>query len=87
MQNDMVSYPAVLTPLENDHFLISFPDIPGAFATAPCLSDAFSLAVDTLGSALLDRPNLPLPSDPPKNQFGPDGSLTILISVDLTHVA
>lgn len=86
MNTDLVSYPALFTPIANEHFLVSFPDIPGAFATANNLQDAFSVAVNTLGTLAIKEKELPAPSALSCPQIELDGSMTVLITADVSNI-
>lgn len=62
----MLAYPVVLTPDDNDTFLVTFPDIPEAITQGEDEAEALMWALDALETMLAsyidDRQHIPYPS-------------------------
>ena len=74
----MLAYPVVLTPDDNDTFLVTFPDIPGALTYGETETEALLWALDALETMLAsymdDRQPIPYPSSA-------DGRPTVILPV------
>jgi antitoxin HicB len=61
-----MEYPVTLTPDDNDTFLVTFPDVPGAITFGDTVEEALRHAVDALATMLeshiKDREPIPVPS-------------------------
>jgi antitoxin HicB len=62
----MTAYPAILTPDDNDTFMIAFPDVPGAISYGDTAEEALAHGRDALetmiGAMIGDREDIPAPS-------------------------
>lgn len=85
MNHKIVTYPAIFKPLENNIYVISFPDIKGAITEGEGLRDAMKMAADTLASRLYNKKELPEASDPNDIKTADDGSFVAKVSADLTE--
>lgn len=85
MNHKIVTYPAIFKPLENDIYVISFPDVKGAITEGEGLRDAMKMAADTLASRLYNKKKLPEASDPNEIKTADDGSFVAKVSADLTE--
>ena len=85
MDHKIVTYPAIFKPLENDIYVINFPDVKGAITEGKGLRDAMKIAADTLASRLYNKHNLPKSSDPNDIKTANDGSFVVKVSADLTE--
>jgi antitoxin HicB len=68
----MYTYPVTLEPDDNDTFLVTFPDVPGAITYGDTEDEALARAVDALETMLIgimgDR--LPIPAPSPVKRGG-----------------
>ena len=87
MNHKIVTYPAVFKPLENNVYVISFPDIKGAITEGTGLKDAVKMASDTLASRLYSREKLPEATKLDEVKTADDGSFVVNISADLTEAS
>lgn len=84
MHHKIVTYPAIFKPLGDDMYVINFPDIKGAITEGQGLRNSIKLAVDTLGSRLYSRRELPAASKVEDIEVKDDTSFVVPISADLT---
>lgn len=74
-------YPAIFHKAEEGGFWISFPDLPECFTEGDDMKQAYEMAVEALGLALVNRKEekeeIPMPSEIDKiqNEEGIDFSL------------
>lgn len=87
MNHKIVTYPAVFKPLENNVYVISFPDVKGAITEGNGLKDAVKMASDTLASRLYNREKLPEATELDQVKTADDGSFVVNISADLTEAS
>jgi predicted RNase H-like HicB family nuclease len=85
LNHKIVTYPAIFKPLENDVYVISFPDVKGAITEGQGLKDAMKMAADTLASRLYNKEKLPKSSNPKDIKTADDGSFVASVSADLTE--
>ena len=82
MEPAMNSYPVEIVPDDNDTFLVTFPDVPGAVTYGETKAEALENAVDALETVLsgliANRNDIPLPSGA---QGRPTVSLSLLGSL------
>ncbi len=82
MEGPMSSYPAEITADDNDTFLVTFPDVPGAITCGETEAEALENAVDALETVLsgliVQRNEIPPPS---AAQGRPTVSLSLLGSL------
>lgn len=75
-------YPALFHKAEEGGFWVSFPDIPECLTQGEDMSQAYEMAVDALGLALVCRENeqqpLPAVSDPTSITPEPDSFLVVI---------
>lgn len=75
-------YPALFHKAEEGGFWISFPDIPECLTQGDDMTQAYEMAVDALGLALVCREKeqqpLPTPSEPTKIILEPDSFLVVI---------
>jgi antitoxin HicB len=66
MEGTMNTYPVILTPDDNNTFLVTFPDVPGAVSYGETETEALENAVDALETVISgligDRRDIPAPS-------------------------
>ncbi|BAP85202.1 hypothetical protein LOOC260_106460 [Paucilactobacillus hokkaidonensis JCM 18461] len=82
---NLVTYPALLTPDENNTFDIEFVDVPEALSFGNSINDAVVHGQEALGLALYGRKTLPeatIIDDIQKN----DNQTIVIVSVDLNIV-
>ena len=74
-------YPAIFHKAEEGGFWISFPDIPECLTEGDDMQQAYEMAVEALGLALVNRKEekeeIPVPSEIDRIQ-GEDGTLVIV---------
>ncbi|MDF7638046.1 type II toxin-antitoxin system HicB family antitoxin [Lactobacillus sp. ESL0791] len=87
MNHKIVTYPAIFKPLEDDIYVISFPDVKGAITEGQGLKDALKMAADTLASRLYNKVTLPKSSVPDEIELADDGSFVVSVSADLTEAS
>lgn len=79
-------YPAVFHKAEEGGFWITFPDFPECFTQGEDMQDAYEMAFDALGLAIVSRQEtkeeLPAPSDPDSFPLEPD-TFCAVIEFDL----
>ncbi len=75
-------YPALFHKAEEGGFWISFPDIPECLTQGDDMTQAYEMAVDALGLALVCREKeqrpLPTPSEPTAIALEPDSFLVVI---------
>lgn len=75
-------YPALFHKAEEGGFWISFPDIPECLTQGDDMTQAYEMAVDALGLALVCREKeqrpLPTPSKPTAIALEPDSFLVVI---------
>lgn len=81
-----LSYPAIFHKAEEGGFWITFPDLPECMTQGDNMQDAYEMASDTLGLAIVSRQEskepLPTPSEPYAIPIDPD-SFCAVIEFDL----
>ena len=79
-------YPALFHKAEEDGFWISFPDFPECLTQGEDMQDAYEMAVDALGLAIISREEskeqLPVPSQPAAVPMEAD-AFCVIIEFDL----
>ncbi|MDF7668847.1 MULTISPECIES: type II toxin-antitoxin system HicB family antitoxin [unclassified Lactobacillus] len=87
MDHRIVTYPAIFKPLDDNFYVISFPDVKGAITEGEGLRESLKMAADTLASRLYDKAVLPKCSALDEIDPGDDGSFVALVSADLTEAS
>ena len=87
MDHRIVTYPAIFKPLENDVYVIHFPDIKGGITEGEGLREAMRMAADTLASRLCNKADLPKCSKASEIELPDDGSFVAPVSADLTEAS
>ncbi|WEV70670.1 type II toxin-antitoxin system HicB family antitoxin [Lactobacillus sp. ESL0785] len=87
MDHKIVTYPAIFRPLENDVYVISFPDVKGAITEGEGLRESLKMAADTLASRLYNKEVLPAVSNENEIELADDGSFVAPVSADLTEAS
>ncbi|MBA1393606.1 type II toxin-antitoxin system HicB family antitoxin [Lactobacillus sp. XV13L] len=87
MDHRIVTYPAIFRPLENDLYVISFPDVKGGITEGQGLRESMKMAADTLASRLYNKTKLPQPSEIAAIKLPVDGSFVVPVSADLTEAS
>ena len=81
-----VFYPAIFHEAEEGGFWISFPDLPECFTQGDDMQDAYEMAMDALGLAIVSREEnnepLPEPSKPSAITAEPN-AFCVVIEFDL----
>lgn len=79
-------YPALFHKAEEGGFWITFPDLPECMTQGDNMEDAYEMASDALGLAIVSRQEnqkaLPVPSEPYAISLEPD-SFCVVIEFDL----
>lgn len=86
MSHRIVTYPAIFKKLEDDFYVISFPDLKGAITEGRGLKDAMKMAATTLASRLYSRRELPEPTDIKDIKVEKD-CVVVNVSADLTEAS
>ncbi|WEV41175.1 type II toxin-antitoxin system HicB family antitoxin [Lactobacillus sp. ESL0684] len=87
MDHRIVTYPAIFKPLEDDVYVISFPDVKGAITEGQGLRESLKMAADTLASRLYNKAQLPKITAIDDIELADDGSFVAPVSADLTEAA
>lgn len=87
MNHRIVTYPAIFKPLENDIYVISFPDVKGGITEGEGLSESMKMAANTLASRLYNKTDLPKCSKESDIDLPNDGSFIAPVSADLTEAS
>ena len=81
-----IFYPAIFHEAEEGGFWISFPDLPECFTQGDDMQDAYEMAMDALGLAIISREEsnepLPEPSKPSTIATEPN-AFCVVIEFDL----
>ncbi|ANZ70363.1 type II toxin-antitoxin system HicB family antitoxin [Pediococcus claussenii] len=84
-KNKLVTYPALITPDENNTFDIEFVDVPEALSFGNSINDAALHGQEALGLALYGRKTLPK-ATAIESIDKQDNQTIVLISADLNNV-
>ena len=87
MNHKVVTYPAIFKPLENDIYVIKFPDVKGGITEGQGLRESMKMAADTLASRLYNKQILPKVSKISDIELPDDGSFVAPVSADLTEAS
>lgn len=87
MNHKIVTYPAIFKPLENDIYVINFPDVKGGITEGQGLRESMKMAADTLASRLYNKTELPKCSKECDIELPDDGSFVAPVSADLTEAS
>lgn len=75
-------YPAIFHKAEEGGFWVSFPDLPECLTEGDNMTQAYEMAVDALGLAIVDRlrqkEEIPAASEPDRIEVAEDGFLVIV---------
>lgn len=84
-KQSVVTYPALLTPDENNTYNIEFPDVPEALSFGNSMNDAVIHAQEALGLALFNKSQLPTPTEI-QNIKKTDEQTIVLVTTDLNII-
>ena len=78
-------YPAIFHTAEEGGFWVSFPDLPECLTEGDDMQEAYEMAVEALGIALVGRKEdgeeLPVPSQP--NQINVEDGVVVIVEFDM----
>lgn len=78
-------YPAIFHTAEEGGFWVSFPDLPECLTEGDDMQEAYEMAVEALGIALVGRKEdgeeLPVPSQP--NQINAEDGVLVIVEFDM----
>lgn len=78
-------YPAIFHTAEEGGFWVSFPDLPECLTEGDDMQEAYEMAVEALGIALVGRKEdgeeLPVPSQP--NQINVEEGVLVIVEFDM----
>lgn len=79
-------YPAVFTPEDDGGYSVAFPDIEGCFTQGETIEEAYEMAFDALGLAIVflesEKRTIPSPSAPNKIKLN-EHEFVVIIEFDM----